>query len=134
VPQAVGAEWPINGALAEKDLIERGIDIPTNGVSGKTKLTGAPSVNGVDCLDLQSKITVASLRSIKELPPGSTIKNGSIEVGFHMLLPIDETRTPPQSDMDITMKGTFSVPSPKGPVEVILDSVDHKRITLTPVK
>lgn len=126
-PQAVGAEWPANVALAEADLAARGIVVAPGSLQGSSKLVSVSSDGGVDCLEIESHVRVGSLRSLKDLPPGSTVEDASIDVVFHTSLPVDASRVEPRSDMRLTMKGTFEVPSPKGKVRVTLDSVDFKR-------
>ena len=88
----------------------------------------SPSEDGVDCLQIESHIHISALKSVADLPPGSTVEGASIDVVFHTSLPLDESRMEPSSDMRIAMKGTFKVPSPKGVVRVVLDSVDFKHI------
>jgi len=90
------------------------------------------AVRGVDCLEVDNHMTISALQSMSELPRGSTIKNARIDVHVHLLLPIDETKTAFESQMDMTMAGVFTVPTPKGPVEVELDSTDHKRAVEMP--
>jgi hypothetical protein len=131
-PQSIGGEWAVNGPLAEKDLSVSGIIVAPGGVSGKTKLLGVQSVNGVDCLELQNAMTIGAIQSTGGLPPGSTVENASMDVALHLLLPVDQARLDVQSDMTLKMKGTFTVPSPKGAVRVTLESVEDKRGSVTP--
>jgi hypothetical protein len=132
VPQPVGAEWPVDGALAEKDLRTRDMVIPPGSVTGSTKLVAARALRGVDCLEIDNHMTISALQSMGELPPGSSIKNARIDVHVHMMLPIDEKKTALETQMDMTIAGVFTVPTPKGPVEVELDSTDHKRASELP--
>jgi len=126
-PQPIGGEWPIDTELAEKDLRTRDMVIPPGSIKGSTKLVAVRAIRGVDCLEIDNHMAISALQSMGELPPGSSIKNAHIDVHMHMMLPIDETKTALESQMDLTMAGVFTVPTPKGPVEVELDSVDHKR-------
>lgn len=126
-PQPVGAEWPVDSELAEKDLRARDMVIPPGSITGSTKLVAVRSVRGIDCLEVDNHMSISALKSMGELPPGSTIKNARIDVHVHLLLPIDETKTALESAMDMTIAGVFVVPTPKGSVEVELDSTDHKR-------
>jgi hypothetical protein len=123
VPQSIGGEWAINQALAEKSLIATDVVAAPGTVTGSTKLVGVPSIDGVDCLELESKMTVGGLVSIGSLPPGSTIQSATIDVALHLLVPVDQARGVTRSEMAMTMKGTFTVPSPRGPVLVSLESV-----------
>ena len=126
-PQPVGAEWPIDADLAEKDLRARDMVIPPGAIRGATKLVAVRAVRGVDCLELDNHMEISALQSMGELPPGSTIKNGRVDVHLHLLLPIDESKSAVESAMDMTISGVFLVPTPKGSVEVELDSTDHKK-------
>jgi hypothetical protein len=132
-PQSIGGEWAINQALAEKSLIASGIVASPGAVTGTTKLVGVQSIDGIECLELEVRMTVGAVQSIGSLPPGSTIQSASIDVGLHVLMPPDETRAVSRSDMTMTMKGTFTVPSPRGPVVVSLDSIKHARSEQQPV-
>ncbi len=131
-PQPVGAEWPVNGELAEKDLRARDMNVPPGSVSGTTKLVAVRTVRGVDCLEIDNHMSVASIQAMRELPPGSTVKNARIDVHMHLMLPIDETKTALESEMTLAITGAFGVPSPKGPVEVELASEDHKKAVELP--
>jgi hypothetical protein len=131
-PQSIGGEWTVNGPLAEKDLSVSGIIVSPGGITGKTKLLGVQSVNGVDCLELENTMTIGAIQSTGGLPAGSTVENASMAVALHLLLPVDQTRVDVRSDMKLTMKGTFTVPSPKGAVRVTLESVEDKRGSVTP--
>lgn len=131
-PQSIGGEWTVNGPLAEKDLSTSGIIVSPGGITGKTKLVGVQSVNGIDCLELENTMTIGAIQSTGGLPPGSTIQNASMDVALHLLLPIEQARADVQSDMTLTMKGTFMVPSPKGAVRVTLESVEDKRGSVAP--
>jgi len=123
VPQSIGGEWAINQPLAEKSLIASDVVAAPGTVTGSTKLVGVQSIDGVDCLELEGKMTVGGLVSIGSLPPGSTIQSAAIDVALHLLVPVDEARGVTRSEMTMTMKGTFTVPSPRGPVLVSLESV-----------
>lgn len=129
-PQAVGAEWPANTALAESDLATRGIVVAPGSLTGGSKLVSVSSEDGGDYLDIESHVHVGALKSISELPPGSTVEDATIDVVFHTSLPVDESRIEPKSDMRVAMKGTFKVPSPKGVVRVALDTVDFKHVAM----
>jgi hypothetical protein len=133
-PQPVGGEWDINAALAEKDLVARDIMVVPGSVSGKTRLVAVRPVDGVDCLELDNTLRVGSIASMKDLPPGSTIENASITVRLHVLVPVDGSREAPDAKMGIHITGTFNVPSPKGPVRVVLDSEDNKHLSSDVVK
>jgi len=89
-------------------------------------------LNGIDCLEVDNHMSISALKSMGELPPGSTIKNARIDVHVHLLLPVDETKTALESAMDMTIAGVFVVPTPKGSVEVELDSTDHRRAVDVP--
>jgi len=127
LPQSLGGEWPVNGPLAEKSLASSGILVSPGAVAGTTRLVGVRSIDGVECLELENAMTVGALQSIGDLPPGSTIQSARIDLRLHLLLPIDEARAVPESEMTMTIKGTFTIPSPQGPVQVTLESTDDKR-------
>jgi len=131
-PQSIGGEWAVNGPLAEKDLSVSGIIVSPGGITGRTKLVGVQSINGVDCLELENTMTIGAIQSTGGLPPGSTVQNARMDVALHLLLPVDQARLDVQSDMTLTMKGTFTVPSPKGAVRVTLESFEDKRGSVTP--
>lgn len=92
MPQSVGAQWGINQPLAEKSLVASDIVASPGTVTGTTKLVGAPSVDGVDCLELESRMTVGGIQSIGSLPPGSTVESSSVDIGLHLVLPVEEAR------------------------------------------
>ncbi|HEY1955181.1 MAG TPA: hypothetical protein VGH28_06200 [Polyangiaceae bacterium] len=132
VPQPVGGEWPINAEAAARDFRARDIALAPGGVTGSTKLVAVRAVHGVDCLEIDNHATLAGIDSLGDLPPGSTVKNGRIDVHLHEMLPIDETKGAIEQEMDITVTGAFVVPKAAGPVEVEVESVDRKRATVLP--
>ncbi|HEY2370479.1 MAG TPA: hypothetical protein VGH87_28980 [Polyangiaceae bacterium] len=132
VPQPIGGEWPVDSEIAAKDLRTRDIGVTPANITGSTKLVSVHPIRGIDCLEIDNHMSISSLQSMGELPPGSTIKNARIDVHVHMLLPVDETKTLFDSSMDLTIAGVFIVPSPKGPVEVELDSTDHRHDVALP--
>ena len=132
VPQPIGGEWPVDAELAEKDLRTRDIVVAPGSLTGSTKLVAVRAVRGVDCLEIDNHMSITAMQSMGELPPGSSIKNARIDVHVHLLLPVDEAKTAVDSQMDLTIAGVFTVPTPKGPVEVELDSTDHKHAVELP--
>ena len=126
-PQSIGGEWRINEQLAEKGLAASGVVVSPGTVSGTTKLVGVQSIDGVDCLELENKMTIGALQSIGSLPPGSTIQSARSDISLHLLVPADDTRAVSRSEITMTLEGTFTVPSPQGPVHVTLESVKRSR-------
>lgn len=90
VPQSIGGEWRINEQLAEKSLAASGVVVSPGMVTGATKLVGVQSIDGIECLDLENRMTVGALLSVGSLPgEARRARRGEGCQGGHTLLPKD---------------------------------------------
>jgi hypothetical protein len=117
-PQAVGARWPINAALAREDLKES-TGLEAQSLTGESWLEATTRVGTMDCLDVRSKLAV-ELSSIPELPPGATIDFGHADAEMRAAIPIDGHSDSPTDHMSMTMTVKLKVKGQNGPVSVVV--------------
>jgi hypothetical protein len=87
-PQALGAVWPVNAALAAKELGAFHLQIPPDGVSGDTHLVALAQVSGTTCLDVAGELF---LRDVRHTGPdgGPPTEVYEVVTRHRHLLPLD---------------------------------------------
>jgi hypothetical protein len=99
-PQAIGAVWPVNAALAAKELGALHLQIPPDAVSGDTRLVALAQVSGTTCLDVAGELF---LRDARHTGPdgGPPTETYEVRASHRHLLPVD----PSLPELD----GTFTL-------------------------
>lgn len=88
-PRAVGATWTIDGPRASADLrAHAGI---VTALTGETRLARRLTSRDVDCVEVLAEMH-GDLTEVPELPPGMSVRSGSIEARFRSVLPVDVTQ------------------------------------------
>jgi hypothetical protein len=123
-PQAIGAEWDIQSALAQKDLAEKGI-VATS-LTGKVKLVGIENVRGTECLDLRADLTIAGITTVDDLPKGSVIESANVDAHMKGLFATDGKGRQAE-ELETATRMKVRVPTPQGEVLVDIKSVDRRR-------
>jgi hypothetical protein len=84
--RAPGAEWPIRGDLAARDLAKRlGVQAT---ISGSTHLVQRTTFQDTDCLKLTADMS-GTFGAFPKLPPGMLLRTGTFNAGFEAMQPID---------------------------------------------
>jgi len=126
-PQAVGAEWSVNVAVAQKDLSDKGI--VASSLTGKVKLAGTEHVGSVECLDIRADLIVSGIESVADLPQGSIIESGGVEAHMQGLFALDGKLGLLGEQLETSTRMKVRVPTPQGNVQVDVKSVDHRKAT-----
>jgi hypothetical protein len=113
-PQAIGAHWPINGALAKASLSDdTGIDAQS--VTGDVWLAGTTKVGDLDCLDVRGKLGIEGM-TVPELPEGSVTESGRADAEMQTALPVADAKVERATDhMSMVMAFKVRIPTKKGP-------------------
>jgi hypothetical protein len=111
--QGIGESWSINRQLAAEDLVNNGMLVSAESLSGKVSLTGKETLAGVDCLSIAATLTANELRP-PSLPPGTTIEQGVVRFSFAGCYPLAEAALPNRQSVDMAIqiraKGTAGSP------------------------
>jgi hypothetical protein len=86
-PQPVGAVWPVNAALAARELRRMDLDVPAASVRGQTRLAGLVEVAGQVYLDLDGELTIHDARLLDV--PGARSEAAELRSTYHRRLPVD---------------------------------------------
>ena len=86
-PRYVGAIWPVNAALAARELAGMHLDVPPEAVRGESQLVGLVEVAGQVCLDVAGGSSIRDPRLI-DVPGAESAKLRST---YRTLLPVDGT-------------------------------------------
>jgi len=88
-PQPIGASWPIDAAVAARDLSKiRALTVGPDGVSGSVSLLGVAEERGQRCLEISAELRADGF-SLGDLPEGSQIERSSVVATLRGLLPTD---------------------------------------------
>lgn len=87
-PRAVGATWSIDGPRASADLRAHAGIVTT--LTGETRLARRITSRDVDCVEVLAEMH-GDLIEVPELPPGMSVRSGTIEARFRSVLPVDVT-------------------------------------------
>ncbi|HEX7599981.1 MAG TPA: hypothetical protein VF316_00170 [Polyangiaceae bacterium] len=129
-PQAVGAEWGVNSAVAQKDLSDKGI--VAGGMTGKVKLAGTERVRDVECLDLRVEFTVSGIESVSDLPPGSIVESGAVDAHMRGLFALSGNLARLGEEMETSTRMKVRVPTPQGNVQIDVKAYDRQRASYAP--
>ena len=116
----VGQSWPINAAVAARDLAKVGVRCRKEDVAGKVALLGVAEVEGIPCLRIRA--TMDFRKVAPPLPRGLEVQAGRCQVRLSGAFPVDTSKPGPlESRMGMVMsfraKGR---PNPKGPpIEIV---------------
>jgi hypothetical protein len=95
--QTVGSSWQLNVEVLAKDAKAFGMNFDASRTKGTVKLVGIEQKDGIDFLKLSAETNVGAydMEIPKEwnLPPGMAFKEGTIEMSFEGLLPVDPEGT-----------------------------------------
>jgi hypothetical protein len=131
-PRAIGAIWPVNAALAAKDLADEHFQVPVEGVSGRTQLVGLAEAAGRTCLQLAGELSVSASRHTGE--PGAPTETLELRRAFRRLLPVDgvapELDSTVAVDLDVTVVRTLG---PNREARTTTTSHEEKRRRFTPL-
>jgi hypothetical protein len=89
-PVRVGESWPVNAEAVARLESTEGAKVSKQDVSGTVKLKAVQTVDGAPHLLIQGKVSVARwVPDPRDLPTGTQLVSGAIEVKFTRLLPAD---------------------------------------------
>jgi hypothetical protein len=95
--QPVGASWPVHVDVLADDAKAFGMVFDREKTAGTVKLEGIEMKDGIEFLRLtaDTKVGGYTMETPKDwnLPPGMTFKNGTIDMAFNGLLPVDPAST-----------------------------------------
>lgn len=89
-PQAVGVAWPINKALAAREVMEDGIVISPATISGESKIVKLRSAAGSDAIVVRS--TEAYQIAPHKKPGKAPVLRGSVSGSQELVLPVDTSQ------------------------------------------
>nr|MBK7069794.1 hypothetical protein [Deltaproteobacteria bacterium] len=75
--QAVGAAWPLNAEVAQRDLLRTANVTAT--LSGQTRINGLATVQRTPCLDVSAEMN-GTITAMADLPPRSSVRSGTMHV------------------------------------------------------
>ena len=101
-PQTIGAIWPVNAAVAARELGDASFPVPVEGVRGQTRLAGLAQVAGQTCLEITGELDARS-PGIAGAPPGSR----EVRMTYRRLLPVDTAA--PELDSALTVDMAVTV-------------------------
>ena len=111
-PQAVGAHWTPNTALAREDLKnDSGLD--AQNMTGDIWLEGTTRVGALDCLDVRAKMGLDDI-AMGALPPGQKLESGHADIEMRAALPLDGSMERASEHMGMVMTMKLDVTGPKG--------------------
>lgn len=109
--RAVGDSWPMNAELGQRDLAQSLGGVTS--LTGQTRLERRVTVRRVPCLELVTTLNGA-ITSLPDLPPGSTIRAGTLRMSMRETLPVATELPSVSSAMDATMDGVVDIPASVG--------------------
>lgn len=126
--QAVGASWPMNAELAQRDFQEHvGARVA---FTGNTRLARRAVVRRTPCLELVATID-GTISEMPGLPPGATVRSGTLRMTMAGMLPVVTSAPALSSSEDMTMQIVVELPSRAG--QVTIDSHETKTETYEPL-
>jgi hypothetical protein len=97
-PQAIGAIWPVNAALAARELGRAHLDVPTQAVQGQSQLVGLVELAGQVCLDVAGELSIRDPRIIDV--PGARLDAAELRSTYRKRIPLDPT----SPELDATLR------------------------------
>jgi hypothetical protein len=88
-PQAAGAIWPVNAALAAKALGSMHLDVPPDAIRGQSQLVGLVEVAGQVCLDIVGELSIRDTRLIDV--PAVRPEAAELRSTYRKLIPVGAT-------------------------------------------
>ncbi|UJR84571.1 hypothetical protein [Sandaracinus amylolyticus] len=119
-PQAIGASWGIDTALAARSLGAMGIEVRHDHIGGQTRLVERTRVGDVDCLVVRAELSARQL-AVPSLPPNAQITRAEVRATMEAALPIDLARAVRRERTDLRMHIELSIPTEAGTATVRLE-------------
>jgi hypothetical protein len=103
-PQAIGTIWPVNAALAARELVRMHLGVPAEAVRGQSQLVGLVEVAGQVRLDVAGELSIRDARLIDV--PGARPEAAELRSAYRTRIPLDATSPEIDStlrvDLDVT--------------------------------
>ncbi|MDO9018115.1 MAG: hypothetical protein Q8S73_02990 [Deltaproteobacteria bacterium] len=130
--QAVGAVWPINAEVAQRDLLRTANVTAT--LSGQTRINGAATVQRTPCLDVSAEMN-GTITAMANLPPRSSVRSGTMRVTLRGMFPVAPTTPALSSSMEMTMDVHVDLPPSAASAhnEIRITVREGKTGTVTPI-
>jgi hypothetical protein len=109
-PQPIGVTWPVNAALAARELRRLDLDVPAESVRGQSRLVGLVEVGGQVYLDLAGELAIHDARLLSV--PGAHPETAELRSTYHRRLPVDLPGSPRASgaaEVDATLRVDMDV-------------------------
>jgi hypothetical protein len=88
-PRAVGAVWPVNTALAARELGGMSLDVPAGAVRGQSQLVRLVEVRGQVCLEVAGELSIRDTRLLDV--PGARPEDAELRSSYRTRVPLDAT-------------------------------------------
>ncbi len=113
--RAVGASWPMNAALAQRDFQTRfGARIT---LSGNTQIARQAVVRRTPCLEMVATVD-GTVGELPGLPQGATIRTGTLHMTMTGMFPVETSAPALTSSEDMTMQVAVELPARAGQVQI----------------
>lgn len=131
-PHEIGDSWPVNAEIAAHDLSQiPNMTFAAANISGSTTLAGVEDVDGVPCQIVQAAI-VARDFELGDLPPGSVVQRGGIEMRMAAALPVEGSGQRLRSEEAMAMQMVVQIPTEDG--RTALMTVDNRNMKSTVIR
>ena len=98
--QAIGATWPADGDVAQRELARTGQNAT---LTGQTTLVRRAASHGIDCLEFSSQLN-GTINGAPNLPAGIVFRSGSMRSTMRAVLPVTVTLPEVTNSIDMTME------------------------------
>jgi hypothetical protein len=130
--QAIGSAWPVQSEVAQRELLRTAQVTVT--VTGQMRLRGRAMVQRTPCLDLSAEMN-GSITAMAGLPPGSSMRSGTMHATMQGMLPVTLTEPARTRGWEMTIELVVDLPPNAASAhnELHLTMRESKSGTITPL-
>lgn len=113
-PRRVGERWPIDAAVAARDLNKMPeLEVAEDQVSGHTTLEAIEEVNGVECQRIRAELRAEGF-AMSGMPEGSTVEHADMTARMSGAFPTDPSLGRLQEEEALEMNMRMRIPDETG--------------------